>query len=121
MCTPEHRTVVRVGDDLHEATLTDDVGLADRPEVKLLDDDLAAGLACLRFGQPNACELGRAVRHAGDAVIVDRRDVDAGDPFGDRHPLGERDVRELQRRRGDVADRPDAPGRWCGAARRPGT
>ena len=39
--------------------------------------------------------------------VVDVRHVLPGDAFGDRVALGERDVGELQRRRRDVADRPD--------------
>ena len=42
-----------------------------------------------------------------------------GDPLGDGDALGERDVGELQRRGGHVADRPDVRRPSCGAARRP--
>jgi hypothetical protein len=43
----EHRPVVDGSDHLHEATFPDDVGLADRAQIELLDHHLVAGLARL--------------------------------------------------------------------------
>ena len=61
----------------------------------------------LRGREADARDLGGAVRDAWDVDVVDVRHGLAGDPFGDRVALGERDVRELERRRRHVSHRPD--------------
>ena len=49
MWTPKHRAAARLGHDLHETALAEDVGLADRAEVELLGHDLVAPLRGLRL------------------------------------------------------------------------
>ena len=104
---PQHRPARGVGHDLHEPGLADDVGLADRAEVELLDRDLPAFVSRLSLAEAHRGDLGRAVRNPRDVHVIDLGHVDPGDALGDGVPLGERDVRQLKRRRGNVTDRPD--------------
>ena len=86
---------------------------------ELLDLDLVASLGRLGLGEADARDLGRAVRHAAHARIVDLRRVEAGDAFGHGDPLGERHVRQLVRGRRDVAHRPHVRHGRLRAGRRP--
>src|SRR5919109_168172 len=104
----EHGTAGLLGDDLHHSALADDVRLPDALEIQPLDLHVVASLDRLRLGQPDGGDLRGAVRDAWDAGVLDRRNRLPADPLGHGVPLGERHVRELQRRRGDVADRPHA-------------
>src|ERR671919_38001 len=100
----EHGTAGLLGDDLHHSALADDVRLPDALEVQPLDLHLVAALDRLRLGQADGSDLGGAVRDAWDAGVLDRRNRLAADALGHGVTLGERHVRELQRRRSDVAD-----------------
>ena len=96
---PEHRTAVPGGNDLDQPALAQDVRLADPLEVEPLDLDVVAALDGLRLGDADRGDLGGAVGDPRDLCVVDLGDREARDPFGDGVPLGERDVRELERGR----------------------
>src|SRR3546814_10865718 len=79
--------------------------------------DLVTEFLRLRFGQADAGDLRAAVGAAGDVARVHRVWVVARDRFDRNHRFVHRLVRE-PRRRGDVADRPNAGD--VGAAHRVG-
>ena len=91
--------------ELDEARRLEDLALAVAGEVvgEALDAVVAVLLLRARLGDADRCHLGLGVGHARDAVVVDRRRVEAGEPLGDHDALAEADVGELQGR-DEVAD-----------------
>ena len=97
---------VALGHDLHHPALTDDVGLREQRQIELLHDHVVASILCLGLRVADRGDLGLGEGHARDARVVDLGHVEAGDALGHADAFQERRVRELQRRRRDVADRP---------------
>src|SRR5262249_24100891 len=58
--------------------------------------DLIAPLFRPGLGEPNTADFGIAIRAAGHLVVVERPELLAGNPFGERDALGRRQVRELR-------------------------
>ena len=107
---------------LHEAldlAERDRLAVADRRE--LADLDLVARFLGRGLGQADARDLRPAIGAAGDVLRVGRVRVRVlvaellRDRLGGGDALVAGLVRE-PRRRGDVADRPDAGRRWCGTS-----
>src|SRR3989449_11760730 len=108
---PQDLAVLLVPDDLHEA-----FGLPRPPrapvrrEGESSDDVVELALLALVLGETDARDLGGAVRHAGDGVVLDRVRLAPRDLLGHDHALAEPFVR--QHRRAPPAARPRNSPRW---------
>src|SRR5580698_8438569 len=102
----QHRAAALGGDDLGRATGLQDLALAVAGQV--VDDlgGLDATIENDRGGDAHRRDIGVAVSHPGDAVVVNGRDRQLGEPLGDHDSLGEADVRQL-RAGNEIADRGD--------------
>src|SRR5262245_38913325 len=100
---PEHGTATRGRDDLSGALSLQDDALPVGSEVVGDLGGLDPSLGRCRRGDADRGYFRVAVSHPRDAVVVDGRDRQPGEPLGDGDALGEADMGELQAR-SKVAD-----------------
>src|SRR5262245_40900286 len=109
----EDLVVLLLRDDLDEPLgLVRDARAAENAELQGADANVESALLRLRLREPHAADLRIAIRAAGDLLVVDRPELLARDPLGERDPFRRGEVRELLVARlveGDhVADRRNA-------------